>query len=154
MTFKLWTPSVFTGLRSDNVSLCWRVCVHTSLHLLARSHSHSGIYSCMWTVRLSCLQVCTAAAASLCVPLIKISIAGGTLMARTCVSHYCKLQILLSESRMFHSHFVISSMRKKPSAICDSRKTAGRILKAILTDQWNHQEILMWRHKGDGCSFL
>lgn len=39
---------------------------------------------------------------------------------------------------MFHSHFVISSMRKKLSVICDSRKIPVRILKAIMTDLWNH----------------
>lgn len=69
-----------------------------------------------------------AAAASLLGPLIEISIAGGLLMASTCVSHYSKLRILLSKSRIFHSHFVISRRRKKLSAIRDSRETPGGIL--------------------------
>lgn len=43
-----------------------------------------------------CLQV-RAGAASLCAPQIEISIAGSLPMARTCVSHYSKLQILHSK---------------------------------------------------------
>lgn len=109
------------------ITVCWQSC--------------AGTYACMCTVqtaahtRLSRLQVC---AASLCAPLIEISIAKGPLMACTCVSHYSKLQILQSKGKMFHSHFVISSMRKKLSVICDSRKIPVRILKAIMTDLWNH----------------
>ncbi len=87
-----------------------------------------------------CLQVC-AAAASPCVPLIEISIARGLLMACTCVSHYSKLQILLSKSRMFHSHFVISSMRKTLLAICDSRKIPGRILDRSLKPGVTHLTV-------------
>lgn len=109
---------------------------------------------CRLYIQLSHLQVC-AAAASLCVPLIEISIARGLLLACTCVSHYSKLQILPSKSRMFHSHFVISSMWKKPSVSCDSRKIPFRILKAIMTDLWNHSpgdaHLAVQRH---GCSFL
>lgn len=115
------------------------------------------MHACMQSklhIWLSCLQVCTAAA-SLCAPLIEISIARGLPMACTCVSHYSKLQILPSKSKMFHSHFVISSVRKKLSAICDSRKIPVRILKAIITDLWNHSpgdaHLAAQRH---GSSFL
>ena len=88
------------------------VCVQSRLHFQPR-----------------CLQVCAAAAAaSLLGPLIEISIAGGLLMASTCVSHYSKLRILLSKSRIFLSHFVISRRRRKLSAIRDSRETPGGIL--------------------------
>lgn len=148
---------VCIGLRLDNMSLCWCVCVHTSPYLcvhyyvltLMCRHLFPDCISNRW-----CLQVCTAAA-SLCAPLIEISIARGLLMAYTCVSHYGKLQILLSKSRMFLSHFLISTIRKKLSTICDSRKIPRRIFKAFTTDLWNHRpgdtHEAVQMH---GCSFL
>lgn len=87
------------------------VCLHTSLYFACIPiHAKSFMRACVQPGRLylSCLEVC-AAAASLCVRLTVISIARGPLMAHTCVSHYRKLRILLSKSRMFHSHFVIST---------------------------------------------
>lgn len=124
------------------MSLCLCLCAYVSISLCTFTFMcrHLCMHVCCpdYISNRWSLQVCTAAA-SLCVPLIEISIARGPLMARTCVSHYSKLQMLLSKSRMFHSHFVISSTRKKLSAICDSRKTPSWILNAVMTDLCNHR---------------
>lgn len=103
---KLWTVCVCArvyvrkGLWLDNVSLCWCVCARARLSIFGCVYVHVLAFTHAWVqsrqnFQPSCLQVC-AAAASACVPLIVISIARGPLMAHTCVSHYRKLQILLS----------------------------------------------------------
>lgn len=143
--------SVCGGLRLDNVSL-WRcVGARTSLYLRVhiRIHVEAFMHACAQSrqnFQPSCLQVC-AAAASLCVPLIVISIARGLLMACTCVSHYRKLQILLSKSRMFHSHFVIPSEKEAARHAAESSKPPWQIFGTT------GQEIavMVQRH---GCSFL
>lgn len=88
---------------------------------------HACVVQSRLNFQVPCLQVC--AAASQCTN--DRDYHRGPMMVCTCVSHYRKLQILLSKSRMFcYTHFVISSMRKKLLAICDSRKTPGRICKS------------------------
>lgn len=98
--------------RTRITCLCARSYVQVLMHSCVESRPH---------FQLLCLQVRSAAASSY-VPQIQISFARGLLMASTCVSHYGKLQILPSKRWMFHSHFVISSTRKKLLPICDARQ--------------------------------
>lgn len=111
------------------------------------SHSCEVIYACMcaaWT-SISVLPggVCCCCI-SLCVRLMVISIARGPLMAHTCVSHYRKLRILLSKSRMFHSHFVISTEEEAARHPAESLKLSWQIFGATA------QEILV-RVQRHGC---
>lgn len=126
--------------------VCLWAYIPTSLHLFLFMRSHLCMHVCsLDNVYLSCPQVC-AAAASLCVRLMVISIARGSLMAHTCVSHYRKLRILLSKSRMFHSHFVISTKEEAARHPAESLKPSWQIFGAAA------QEILM-RAQRHGCNF-
>ena len=117
---------VCVGLRLDKVSLCWCVCVHTSLYLCVHSNSCVGIYACMCAVQTTFPTVMPAGVCCCCIPVCTTDRdfhsqrpADGPYM--------CQPLQQITKSRMFQSHFVISSMRKKLSAICDSRKIPGRI---------------------------
>lgn len=152
-----WTGFVY--IWGWDISCECFVCIR--LYLCLHLNSCEGSYVCMFAAQTSFpIAVacrCAAAASSLCAALTEISIARGLLMmACTCVSHYSKLPILPSKSRLFHSYFVAARMKTKLSAIRDSRKILSRVLLGCMTDLWNHHRpgethVAVQRH---GCSFL